>query len=574
MFRSRPHQITLAAAACLLVMGTTLLPAADVPAERRLPPGVLAYFSIPDAVELRDRFMESSFGRLLQDESLDDFRDQFEENWEEASREIEEEVGLSIEELLQIIEGEVTIAVVQPLGGDLGLVVLVEFGSQREAIDRLLEKAEEGIEEAGGDKTVQTIEDADVTVFTKGGGDGPDTMAYFIRDEHFVYSLGVGTDAVEEVLARWDGEHDETFADDDVYSYMMQRCQPDGADQSQVRWYLNPIDLFRSVAMMPQMNQGGLSPAMALGFLPALGLDKFKALGGASAIGTDEFDGVSHTFLYVDQPTNGLVRFFECPPARQQPPMWVPAGVSAYSSANWDVEGAYDALKSIVDFFQPPGTLENVIGQLANQGPQIHIKDDVIDSLSGRLQILGETRDDVSVENAQPGVFALELRDEDTMADVLQRVADVSGGNLNARDFRGVKIFEATIPSIQPGGPQSMGVAVAKGNLFVAMDVELLEDYLRVEEADEPLARSTAYRRVSSHFPSETSIIGFSRPAVQLKPIYEMLRGGELAAMIDEVDFESLPEFEELAEYFSTTGNYAVPDSHGVLFVNFTIQND
>ena len=145
---------------------------------------------------------------------------------------------------------------------------------------------------------------------------------------------------------------------------------------------------------------------------------------------------------------------------------------------------------------------------------------------------------------------------------------------LVARDFRGVKIYESAIPNFPPGRTQSLGVAVAKGNLFITMDMELLESFLRADEADEPLARSTDYRRVSSHFPSETSIIGFSRPAAQLKPIYEMLRGDDLAALIDDVDFGLLPEFEELEEYLSTTGNYAVPDNRGVLFVNFSIQND
>ena len=430
MVRSRLQQTILAVAICLVAMGPAPLRADDVPAERRLPPGVLALFSIPDAVDLKDRFLESSFGQLIKDDSLDEFRDQFDEHWEKASREIEEELGLSVDELLKIIDGEVTVAVLQPLGGDLGLVAMIGFGSERAALDTLLEKAEEGIEGAGADRTVETIQDTDVTIFTKGGGDGPDTMAYFIRDQHFVYSLGVGTDVIEDVLARWDGEHDETLADDEVYSYIMQQCQPDGADRSQVRWYFNPIDLFRSVvAMMPQANQGPVSPALALAVLQPLGLDKFRAVGGASAIGTDEFDGVSHTFLYVDQPTNGLVRFFECPPARQQPPMWVPAGVSFYSSANWDIDGAYDALKSIVDFFQPAGTLENVVEQLASQGPQVHLKDDVIDSLTGRLQLLGESPEDLTAEQSQPGVFALEVRDADTMADVLQRVADISDGD-------------------------------------------------------------------------------------------------------------------------------------------------
>ena len=99
---------------------------------------------------------------------------------------------------------------------------------------------------------------------------------------------------------------------------------------------------------------------------------------------------------------------------------------------------------------------------------------------------------------------------------------------------------------------------------------------MRDDAAEEPLANSTAWRRVSSHFPSETSIIGYSRPAAQLKPIYELLRSGELDALTDdvEIDFSTLPEFERLAAYFTTSGSYAVPADNGALFVNFNLRKD
>src|SRR5690606_37202939 len=201
----------------------------------------------------------------------------------------------------------------------------------------------------------------------------------------------------------------------------------------------------------------------------------------------------------------------------------------------------------------------------------IHIKDDIVDSVTGRFQMFGEMPDDVETDTVQPGVFALELRNPDKLADVLRRVADFSQGNLKTRDFRGSTIYEMDLPNMQGGAPQSMGVTVAKGQLFIATDVQLLASYLPIDVADEPLVNPTAWRRVSSHFPSETSIIGFGRPASQLEPIYEQIRSGELDALTDEVeiDFSTLPEFERLADYFTTTGSYAVPAENGALFVNF-----
>jgi hypothetical protein len=565
---------------CLLAVGVGQTRADDVSAARRLPPGVLLYFSVPDAVDLKDRFKESNLGQMLQDESLTAFRSQFADEMEKADAKVQEEIGLSISELTSLLHGDVTVAVVQPPGRSLGGIAMLNFGEHRETLDTILEKARQAAEDDGATRTVETIADSEVTVLTRPADDQnegePSTVAYVVKDQHLLLSIGSGVDLLEDVLVRWDGEHDQTFADDEVFATIMQNCQPQGAENSQFTWYFSPIDLFRSIAMLPQANQGGISPAMALGFLPALGLDKFKGVGGASSIGTEEFDAITHTFLYVEQPTSGLVKFFECPATRQAPPDWVPADVAAYTSVNWDIQGAYEAVEAVVDFFQPPGTLANVVNQLAQQGPRIHIKDDVVDSLSGRLQVLGESPEDIEGTPVQPSVFALELRDSEAVAGVLQRVAESSQGNLKTRDFRGATIYETELPNMQGGASQSMGMTVAKGQLFVATDVQLLESYLRDDQADEPLANSTAYRRVSSHFPSETSIIGYSRPAAQLKPIYEQIRTGELDALTDdvEIDFSTLPEFEQLSAYFTTSGSYAVPADNGALFVNFNLRKD
>src|SRR5690606_5850918 len=98
-----------------------------------------------------------------------------------------------------------------------------------------------------------------------------------------------------------------------------------------------------------------------------------------------------------------------------------------------------------------------------------------------RFQMFGEMPDEVTDAAVQPGVFALELRDPDKLADVLRRVVDVSQGNLKSRDFRGSTIYEAELPNLQGGAPQTMGVTVAKGQLFIATDVQLLESYLRID---------------------------------------------------------------------------------------------
>ncbi|MBX3436602.1 MAG: hypothetical protein KF861_03860, partial [Planctomycetaceae bacterium] len=254
----------------------------------------------------------------------------------------------------------------------------------------------------------------------------------------------------------------------------------------------------------------------------------------------------------------------------------VPSEAAGYSSTNWDVAGAYKAVEALVDFFQPPGTLATMIDQLAQVGPRVHIKRDVIDALTGRIQTLGEVRSDVDLLSAatQPMVLALETSNEQKMQEVVDKVAVALEGNLKLREFQNVKIYEAEIPNFQGGPPQSMGLTVARGQLFFTTDVELLERYLREDGVEEPLANSTDYRRVASYFPNQTSMIGFQRPAAQMKPLYEMLRSGELEAMVPEIDFSKLPEFDRIAHYFNLTGSYAVPQDGGALIIQFGLHAD
>ncbi len=581
------RRIVGVAALCLCAWGmeSTLHAADGVTAERRLPQGTTVFFSVPNAVEAYQQFQKTSYGRLLQDKALQPVREEIEEWWSEVSQDAQKELGLPPSELLKLLHGEIAMAVVQPPGKDLGVVMLMDFGDHRETLDKLIEKAEAAIEDEDGERSVETLHDTEVTVFSFVDEDAdedaeedaePSTLVYCIKDQYLVASSSL--DIVDEVLGRWDGELDGSFADDDTYSRLMEKCQAGESANPQARWYIAPIDLFRSIASIPEANSGPVPLSMVMGFLPVLGIDKLQAVGGTASMMTDEYDMITRTYLALDQPISGVLKIFEFPAIDQQPPRWVPASASAYSSINWDIKGAYKAVETLVDFFQPPGTLGNLVDQLAKQGPMIHIKDDIIDSLTGRIQVLGEVRENLEVSESpvQPMAFALELSNEDGMKDVLTRVAAALADNVESREFQDVTIYEAEMPDFQGtgGDPQKMGVAIARGQLFFSTDVQLLESYLRDDGGGEPLANSADYQRVASHFPNQTSIISFGKAADQMRPYYEMIRSGWIGDQIEDVDLSKLPEFEEISHYFGLNGSYAVPEDGGALFIGFSLHNE
>ncbi|MBX3440634.1 MAG: hypothetical protein KF861_24295, partial [Planctomycetaceae bacterium] len=286
-------QAAAAAVFCLIAWGTpSMLTAADAPpAERRLPTGTSVFASVPDANSARERFLETSYGQMLSDDAFGPIREEIAAWWEEKSENTEKDLGIPPAELLNLLHGELAFAVVQPPGKDLGVVFFVEFGEHRDTLETLLEKARGTLEEQA-ERSVDSVQDTEVTTYMfdeSDEGNGRGSMSYIIKDEHFVLVFAGAENSkgvMEEILLRWDGEHDQCFAEDPLFRELMLKCQDPGGLPPQFRWYFSPIDLFRAVVTMPQANQGPVSPAMVMGFLPVLGLDKFKAVGGTSTLKT------------------------------------------------------------------------------------------------------------------------------------------------------------------------------------------------------------------------------------------------------------------------------------------------
>ena len=79
--------------------------------DRRLPPDVYAYITIPSVPELKKRFKASSFGELLRDKAFAEFLKDVEVAIKKGSAIIEKEIGLKLDDLLEIPAGEIAVAV-------------------------------------------------------------------------------------------------------------------------------------------------------------------------------------------------------------------------------------------------------------------------------------------------------------------------------------------------------------------------------------------------------------------------------------------------------------------------------
>jgi len=560
-----------------------------VPSDRLLPPNVYAYVSIPSVPELKGRVKDSLLGQLREEKALAEFWSDVDAQLERLSEEMEKQVGVKLNDLLELPEGELALAVVQPEGKGLALVGLLDFGDNDSTVDKLLESAAKAAEKEGAKRSEQDVQSTKVTVYTfpkpkldddNADSDGQDgaaadapsrQVAYFIRDSHLVFSTEVA--ALDSVLTRWDGKSTQTFAENKPYQYIVEQCRT-GRTEPALSWYLNPLDLVRAL-----ITSGGVDAnpqaAMVLGFLPALGVSNLKAVGGSMDLATEEYNSVSHTLLYVEQPTSGILKIFEFPATEQSPPSWVTEDATSYFAFNWDIAGAYGAVEALFDTFQGPGAFAAIIDSFAGQegGPKIHLKKDVIDQFSGQMHVTSDTPVADEPEK-QRYLFAIDVKDADKMKKVLESVAKTQGFPGEVREFHGQTIYEMELPPPVGDGLTKMGICVTSGHLMISNDVTRIDQVILADKDRKPLSQSAEYMKIAKNFPSKTSILGFQRQDSQMRVVYEMLRSGSAGIELEGIDFSKLPPFEAIQKYLPANGSYAIPDKNGAKFVSFVLKSD
>lgn len=591
MFRSA-FALALAAAA----FARPAAAADKTPGPKLLPRTVYLYASAPDVTALKERVKGSSFGAMLKDSKLQPFYGQIKEKAAEAGGKIEQELGVTVDELLKVPAGELSVGIFDVPGSEagVGVVVILDYGDNESTVKTVVEKAEAALEKKGSKRSTEEFEGTEIVVYTKEGGTAPksddddeldiegedsagpagkpNTVAWFRKDGRVVW--GNSAAALESVLARWDGGHEDTLAANEIYAYVAEKTKSD--DREPVfTWYVDPIGAFQAAVTRAE----GIPPMFqtAPAFLPILGLTKLKAFGGSVDVGTKEFDSVSKAFLYVEQPASGLLGAFQFPPAELTPPDWVPETATMYFGANWDVQTAVQSVKTLYDTMQGPGAFDQIMNRAANNPTaKVHPQKDFLDQLSGRISMVSfpfakpRNATQGGPVGQQPTLIALGVKDEAKMKDLLSRLSKTQGFPGQKRDFQGTTIYELPAPNPAGGEPGKMAFAIAKGSLVFSTESTRVEDLLR--SGGTPLADTDAYKGIAEHLPGQVSMVSYSDQRDQLKTMYEAVRSGQIGQQIEGFDFSTLPAFDDISKYLRTSGSYALPDDNGALFVSFSLK--
>ena len=439
-------------------------------------------------------------------------------------------------------------------------------------------------------------------------------------------ALVVGDDPVQvsHVLAVLDNGRQDCLASTDRFAKVSEESLKDLATSpSKLRWYINPFEFAAAykLAHPPKKRQKGPDYVEILG---RQGFDAVQALGGAIM-----FDDGSHqmrhqTIVYAP-PLPGrdassverydlaarMLRFPES--VEIQPYSWVPAGVSSWSSLQWDIETAFQSAESLVDdVVGEKGVFDDVIASLKEDpdGPQIDVEADLIACLGKRVTLIGDYEEPIDIDSDRL-VIAVEAIDPEKVAATVGKSMSTDP-DMRRIEAHGVVIWELIdrsmeIPTLEietPGGivahadqeedspsdrrrklrekeekllPHS-AVTVAHGHLLIASHRDILERVLTMSDGDS-LAKTGDYKRMDTVlkklYPSPVILWGFGRSDESIRPAFEMLKrgampksksvtgqllnsllgDGEPGSVRDQkIDGSTLPDFELIEKYFGTSG--------------------
>jgi len=570
-------------ALAITMLATSAVNAQDkVLSDQILPGETFLYMSMPSVQKMKTAFSSSPMGQMFSDPEMDGIKEEFQNAFgaqlNEGFAQVQDAIGLSVEELLEIPTGEVAFAVcgAGARANKMGAVIILDYGEHESAIRQLLEQAKGALvnlpdlepADAEYDGTELTMFDitapvADQTPLAKEFG-------WFLKDERLVISNSRAV--LEMIIDNWAGDSDDTLLQNPTYAYIMEKCQT-SERSSLMSTYFDPVGLFTKVVHTGSAGEAGMGAGFALGMFPTFGIDQLKAMGSAAQMDVGEFDVVSRTFLYVQQPPRGAMQIFQFEPVDVTPPGWVKEGASLYMTAKWQVDDAYNAIQNLFDMFQGNGAFARIVDQAANNGPQIHIKQDVIDQLDGSMTMVsapggeGASGDDM--------LFAIGVRDESRISDLLVKITSMPGAPFESREFRGTTVYEIQ----NPGTGQTVGLTATNGKLLIGVGETLFDQTLRNDNDVRPLAESDEFRAIADHIPSNALAVTYTNPASQYRSLYEMLRDGNPAEsfpglddILSQIDFGRLPPFEVIEKYLAPSGGFWVGDENGVLMEQFSLK--
>lgn len=382
--------------------------------EQLLPETTVFLLQIDHWKDFYSKAQQLPFGQLLNDQSVAPLIDNLWEEADEAFEERNDELGVSLTELSELPNGEITIAVIAPRRKSPEFMLIFETDPETETLDRLVDFGRRSTEEQG--ESVETEEGEDGFEIEKIYADGR-PFHFFRRDGLLVGSTS--RQELDDLIERWMGREVEKvrpLAQNRKFVTIMNRCRGSKDLPAEVRFFVDPIELARSAT------RGDIGAQIVINLLPTLGLDGLLGIGGSLLLSEDEFSSVSHLHVLLAEPRKGIFQMLAFRPTDYQPEAWIPAETINYFTTSWDVPLMLSELTKMIDMIQEEGTVDRFFDFLDRE-VDFDIREEFFGNLSGRLTFAQWIEEPIAA-NSQQNIISLGVKDVSAMESILEKIYD------------------------------------------------------------------------------------------------------------------------------------------------------
>src|SRR6056297_238975 len=400
-----------------------------------LPEDTLAYLRIADVREIQEGFAETSTGKMLQDPQMKPFASDIYRTLEDLFDQVSSAVGVGLNDLLAIPQGQVAIALVPRLSGEpdpdqeirddpddesedairrrlnrkrreqfgFAAVLIVEAKDNIDTVRTLVERLEQQLQK---DSLIRRTETVDATKLTRWlpPRTGRPPIEYFERNGAFV--IGVGDDTAGGVLKKWAGESaDPTFANNNDFISVMSRSVGAEDELPQITFYVDPYHIVERL-----IKANGGAAALAWPLVESLGIAKIRGIGGSTFQGGEYFDDINHIHIVIDTPRDGFFGVLRPGSGETMPPNWVPGDVTTYTTVHWRFEKTLENLGVILDKFNGEGSIERFFEDPLQTRTGLSLRQEILPLLTGRYVGLRWLQPPMTL-NSQTSTMALEVND-------------------------------------------------------------------------------------------------------------------------------------------------------------------
>lgn len=552
-------------------------------APKLLPVETLAILRVADTPLLIERFRQTSIGKIGQDESIKPLVSSLYATLKDAWGQIEEQVGLPLDQVLSIPQGEICVALVAIPDQRPGGVFILDAKDKMFQVKKLLAKGEALLQERGGAKIVEQIEQQDVAVYS-----GPGNNQFYLIERDGSIVIATTKELARAVLVAWNGGAEKSLADNDKFNRVMSRCAGAVDDPPHVTWFVDPIDAVKTFA------RGGFA-ATGLALLPVLGLDGLKGVGGSMTFSTGEFDDVTHLHVLLDTPRAGVMEAIAMKPGDSTPEIWVPNDVVSYTTLHWDVQQTFNVTARLYNSLMYEGALQEEVKRRISDRIGVDVEKDIVPMLDGRVTYAQWVEKPVKI-NSITNFVGFKVKDTRAVQPVLDTILAKYGNNLEKQRFGASSYWSIKLPPQTEERPNLRRPSPCFGLLgdyLIITDstAAFRECVLTSSDLTRGLANSLDYKLIASKIKRQPGgdspgMVQFSRPEEGLRFWYDLAtadntkqllaRQAEENPLFGSVDKalkdNPLPPFSVLAQYMSPGGGMMVNDETGLHYSTFTLK--